>query len=96
MIPREDSLSTIESPMLEHPEGSSTVEMETCSEEPRVNVGNLGADDMDVLDTVLETPEPPRHAREKPVATLDFAGIRVVLGSIYEVVSERVSGCESG
>ena len=76
-IPREDSLSTKESPMLENPAGGSTVEMETCSEEPRINVGNQGANDMDVLDTTLETPEPPRHARERPVATLDSLNAQV-------------------
>ena len=56
--------------MLERSEGGSTIEMETCSEEPRVNVGNQGTDDMDVLDTAMETPEPPRNAGERPAATL--------------------------
>ena len=44
-------MSTIESPVQENHQGGSTVEMETCGVEPRVNVGNQGADDMDVLDT---------------------------------------------
>ena len=76
-IPREDSLSTIESPILERPEGNGTVEMETCSEEPRVNVCNQGADDMDVLDTAVQTPEPPRNTGDRPVATLQSLNTQV-------------------
>ena len=32
---------------------------------------------MDVLDTAMETPEPPRNTREKPVATLEFLNAQV-------------------
>ena len=34
-------------------------------------------DDMDVLDTALETPEPPRNMREKPTATLESLNTQV-------------------
>ena len=80
-IPREDSLSTKESPMLENLEGvGNTIEMETCGEEPRVNVGNQGADDMDVLDTALETPKPPRNMRE----TYSYARVSECSGTRHD------------
>ena len=77
-IPREDSLSTIESPMLENPEGGGG----EGGEVPRVNVGNQGADDMDVLDTDLETPEPPRNMRARE--TYSYARVSECSGTRYD------------